>query len=374
MRVTFVLPGYSGGPIGGFRVVYEYASGLARRGHEVTVLHPRQIDAPTSARGHAPSVAWLLRHRPRASVVWAQPDPRVRLLRIPWLTPRFIPSDDVVVATAWQTAEVVARSAAGAGVHLVYDYEFYRSGDAAMRSRIGRSLRSGLQLIATSQAVTEMLIECGVRPATTVTAAIDHRVFRPTVPPADRAATVIGFPARRELHKGLADALTAFDAVRRQHGQHLRFNAFGRPGLAVPEWVELYSGLDDGQLSDYYNALAMFVVPSHYEGWGLPGLEAMGCGTPLITTANGGAADYARSDRTALVVPPGDPTAIAEAVSRMLTDEPLRRRLAEAGIAEAARHRWEASIDSLESFLVSIRSSGDRVGVGSAATGYGTGL
>jgi hypothetical protein len=174
MRVTFVLPGYSGGPIGGFRVVYEYASGLARRGHEVTVLHPRQIDAPTSARGHASTVVWLLRHRPRTSVEWAQPDPRVRLLSIPWLTPRFVPSDDVVVATAWQTADVVARSAAGSGIHLVYDYEFYRSGDAAMRSRIGRSFRSGLQLIATSQAVSEMLIECGVRPATKVTAAIDR--------------------------------------------------------------------------------------------------------------------------------------------------------------------------------------------------------
>jgi glycosyltransferase involved in cell wall biosynthesis len=374
MRVTFVLPGYSGGPIGGFRVAYEYASGLVRRGHEVTVLHPCQIDAPTSARGYARTIAWLLRYRLRTTVAWAQPDPRVRLLSIPWLTPRFIPSDDVVVATAWQTAEVVARSAAGSGVHLVYDYEFYRSGDAAMRSRIGRSLRSGLQLIATSQAVTEMLIECGVRPAATVTAAIDHRVFRPTVPPAERTATVIGFPARRELHKGLADALTAFDAVRRQHGEHLRFNAYGHTGLAVPDWVDLYSDLDDLQLSDYYNTLAMFVVPSHYEGWGLPGLEAMGCGTPLITTANGGAADYARSDQNALVVPPGDPTAIAEAVSRMLTDAPLRRRLAEAGIAEAARHRWDASIDSLESFLISIRSSGHRVGMGGPATGYGTGL
>ncbi len=91
----------------------------------------------------------------------------------------------------------------------------------------------------------------------------------------------------------------------------------------------------------WYNAADLFAYVSIYEGFGLPVLEALACGTPTLTSATTSLPE-AGGD-AALTVPPDDVEAIAEGLARLLADDALRADLRERGLAHAARFSWETT-------------------------------
>jgi GT2 family glycosyltransferase len=118
--------------------------------------------------------------------------------------------------------------------------------------------------------------------------------------------------------------------------------------LGVP--FEGYEAKDLSQaaLGREYDAAEVFVVGSTFEGFCQPGLEALACGVPLVTTDNGGCREYAIDGETALVVEPGDTDAMAVAIERLLDDAVLAKQLSENGLDMVARDfDWEARTDEL---------------------------
>ena len=93
------------------------------------------------------------------------------------------------------------------------------------------------------------------------------------------------------------------------------------------------------ELPAWYRAAEVFLYPSLYEGFGLPPLEAMACGTPVITSNTSSLPEVVGD--AALLVDPYDVEAIAEALARLLEDKELRQRLREAGLARARLFSWE---------------------------------
>ena len=91
----------------------------------------------------------------------------------------------------------------------------------------------------------------------------------------------------------------------------------------------------------FYEAAAAFVFPSRHEGFGLPPLEAMACGTPVVTS-NVSSLPEVTGD-AAMLINPGNVFDIARGISDVLTDEPLRAELIRRGRAQAARFSWERS-------------------------------
>ncbi|NUN97501.1 MAG: glycosyltransferase family 4 protein, partial [Candidatus Omnitrophica bacterium] len=84
---------------------------------------------------------------------------------------------------------------------------------------------------------------------------------------------------------------------------------------------------------------------------GLPPLEAMACGTPVVLTDSVGVREYAMHEGNCLMVPPGDPSALASAIRRALEDRALRERLAENGLATVPRFTWENMVEDFDSAL-----------------------
>ncbi len=118
--------------------------------------------------------------------------------------------------------------------------------------------------------------------------------------------------------------------------------------------VEGYHGKDlaQGDLGREYDAADVFVVGSWFEGFCQPGLEALACGVPLVTTDNGGCREYAHDGETALVVPPRDARAMADAIDRLLKDETLAKQLATNGLDVVERDfDWERRTDAFAEIL-----------------------
>ena len=83
----------------------------------------------------------------------------------------------------------------------------------------------------------------------------------------------------------------------------------------------------------------MLVYPSLYEGFGLPPLEAMACGTPVVTSSTTSLPEVA--GEAALLVDPTDVEAIATAMAQLLDDASMRQRLRQAGIERARQFTWQ---------------------------------
>jgi glycosyltransferase involved in cell wall biosynthesis len=105
--------------------------------------------------------------------------------------------------------------------------------------------------------------------------------------------------------------------------------------LGLEGAVEFVSGVSDERIVELYNEAEAAVVPSLYEGFSLPAIEAMCSGTPLVATTGGALPEVAGIDgETSLLCRPADPHALAANILRMLGDADLRAKIGEAG-----RHR-----------------------------------
>ena len=102
--------------------------------------------------------------------------------------------------------------------------------------------------------------------------------------------------------------------------------------------------VDDETLSGLYRAATVFVFPSHLEGFGLPVLEAMAHGTPVVTSR--GTATEEAAGGAALLVDPSDPSSLTQVVKQVLYDTGLQTTLRESGLLQAQKRSWSASVES----------------------------
>jgi glycosyltransferase involved in cell wall biosynthesis len=102
--------------------------------------------------------------------------------------------------------------------------------------------------------------------------------------------------------------------------------------LGLEGAVRFQSGISDDELSELYGSAEVAVVPSLYEGFSLPAIEAMASGVPLVATTGGALPEVAGTDNvTALLVEPNNPGALSAGLLRALGDPELRARIGAAG-------------------------------------------
>jgi glycosyltransferase involved in cell wall biosynthesis len=130
------------------------------------------------------------------------------------------------------------------------------------------------------------------------------------------------------------------------------FEALGRSGMK--DRVRFIPASDEDLIALYTGAVA-FVFPSLYEGFGIPCLEAMACGTPVIASHAGSLAEVVQD--AGIAVDPMDAGAIAAAVRRLMDEPAFRADLVERGHAQAQKFRWDTSARQVRDLLLGLSGS-----------------
>ncbi|MBN2585837.1 MAG: glycosyltransferase family 4 protein, partial [Candidatus Fermentibacteraceae bacterium] len=203
----------------------------------------------------------------------------------------------------------------------------------------------------------EQMFPCASRKLTVVPHAASVE-FRPTDdPPLCLSETDFGrngyflYVGSAYPRKNLPGVIQAFEglpaAVRRRHGlvlvltgveRHIRGLTGFLPSDREDSRIVALRGLPTGELVRLYSSSTALVFPSLGEGFGLPVLEAMQCGCPVITSDLSCLPEVAGG--AAMLVDPGSPDSIREAMERMATEEGMRERLASAGLERARCFSW----------------------------------
>ena len=357
MRLTFVLPRLYDHPIGGYKVAYQYASLLAGRGHDVTLVHPMTDTARPSPRHRVDLLAANIRQSISGAppVSWFEFAPNLRSVLTLSLSSHSLPPADITILTAWQTAELTREPAPQAGVfaQIVHDYEFWMT-DAEVRPRIEEALRRhDVRHIATSGVVGSMLQELGREPVAMISAGLLEGEFGIDVSIEDRPR-VVAFQARLETPKDFPTALSAATMILSEE-PGAQVECYGSPlHDTLPKGIRSLGRISPMALRALYNRASVFYSSSRYEGWGLPMAEAMACGAAVVSTRNGGVEDFLRDDINGLLVPIENPRAIADSVLRLLRNEKERVRLATRGAQDAALFSVQSSGEKLERVLESL--------------------
>lgn len=238
------------------------------------------------------------------------------------------------------------------------------------RARLGRLVRRSARLVTISQRTREDLIALlGADPdRVRVVYPACRSFFRP-VPPADAAAVAARYGIQDPYvlyvgglgpHKNLTALLRAYERARLDGRLAARLVVVGSPrwgaealgileGLRVRTDVMLTGPVPDDDLPALYAGARLFVFPSRYEGFGLPVLEAMACGTPVVTTAAGALPEVA--GEAGCYVDPDDEAALAARMCEIAADAERRLRMRAAGLEQAARFSWDRSAGQLASLL-----------------------
>ena len=230
-------------------------------------------------------------------------------------------------------------------------------GFARMQVRVARRLPRLLTPSESSKA--DVVAHMGVASdrLAVVPAGVDPARFRPLPRVARAPGRLIATASADVPLKGLVPLLEAVAKVRTE--RHADLVVVGRPRahsgveatvrrLGLETAVRFESDVTEERLVELYAEAEVAVVPSLYEGFSLPAVEAMACGLPLVATTGGALPEVVGPEGTAgMLVPPGDPGPLATAIGQVLDEPLLRRRLgAEGRHRVLERFTWRAAAEA----------------------------
>lgn len=199
---------------------------------------------------------------------------------------------------------------------------------------------------------------------------VDHEVFRPLDKPRVPERIVAMASADTPM-KGVGTLLEAIAKLRTERDVELVLVANPTPGgrterlideLSINGAVRIVHGLGDTELAELVASAELACVPSLYEGFSLPAVEALACGTPLVASRAGAIPEVVGADgEAAALVEPADSEALARALGDLLDDPVRRRKMGEAGRERVLRrYSWEsvaaATVDCYAAAIENVRT------------------
>ena len=270
---------------------------------------------------------------------------------------------DVTIATYYLTAFSVWFSQNKNPFYLMQDFPELVEGN---EGKLGlnmfyHSLKLPFSFITVSSYAKQLIVENN--PTAKVTIAhpgVDLNIFRPRRTNTQNQKKRVMVILRGSRVKGDEVALEVLKSVNKKVPIHVVF--VGGKSL-VRQYSKtkgfdfeysVFSNVSDEVLAELYSSSDVFLHTSYAESFGLPPLEAMACGTPVVMSDNKGSRDYAVNGFNALISQPGDVKSLSDNLLKVIQDDKLRERMIENGLETAKKFTWAKTVKNFEKALKEI--------------------
>lgn len=349
MKICYVLPQMLRKPIGGYKMVYEYANRLVAEGHEVGILYLnenalRRFPIPRWMRGIAVNIFTLVEPR------WFSLDRRIykyssTTRQIDHTLTRY----DLAIATGVDTVEQTLTYFPNARkAYFIQDYENW----VYSETQVNATYDLGMDNIVIAQWLKDIVDQYAQKPAILLRNPIDTDIYRVINPIEARNRYTIGVLYHDREHKGFHYAYETILRLKEKYPD-LRVKMFGtsQPTFDIPTWIDFTLNATQEQTVEIYNSVALFLCSTVQEGFGLTGLEAMACGAALVSTEYDGVKEYAASEENALLSPVADVNALVRNAEILIENNDLRQRIAQHGAENARQFSWDEAMEVLNSYI-----------------------
>lgn len=351
-KISFVLPSIGIFPIGGFKIVYEYANRLTERGYQVLLIHVHRKTATSNVfkkiyrfynfqrlkllKGYGPEI-------------WFSLNKEIKSILIPYLEDKYIPNSDFIFATEYTTAAPIMKLSPSKGkkYYFIQSLETWLGPEEEVISSWKLPMKKivisrWLETFGKDLDVETMYIPNG----------LDFEKFYISIPAGNRNRFSILMLYHENKVKGSKYGLEALIKLKSKYSNlHVSMFSAYKANASIPEWIDYHHLPSQEQLRLLYNSASIFISPSLFEGFPLPPAESMMCGCALVATDIGGHAEYCVNNETALVVPVRDSMAICNKVEFLLLNDNYRKQISEKGNLFIQKFSWNNSIEKMIEFL-----------------------
>ncbi|MBS1492492.1 MAG: glycosyltransferase family 4 protein [Bacteroidetes bacterium] len=332
-------------PIGGFKIVYEYANMLSENGIQVNLIHPADLPERKGIyffiRNKLKYFYRLISnsHTPGNWFKFAQ---NVKLKWVPLLKEKYLPDADINIATAWRTAIALneMKLESSKKFYFLQSLETWNGPE----TEVVDTWRFPFKKIVIAKWLLRFAEKIGEK-AVYIPNGFDFNNFY-----------VINEPEKRDKYsmlmlyhelelKGSRFGIEAVSKLKKKFPE-IKFTLFGvqrRPDN-LPEWFDYVQTPSIEKLRSIYNSASIFISPSLIEGFPLPPAEAMACGCTLVASDIDGHKEYNIENETCLFFKAGDAQSLYENLEKLLLKNDLRIALSKKGTEYIHEFSWDKSI------------------------------
>lgn len=351
--ICFLMPFYKGDyPVGGLKIVLQYANRLAKDGHKVKIVYPYTVryNAQLSFYQRLRNIKTYYANRKvewRNSDNWFNKNAGVEEIEVYSLGYKHVPKADIYIATGVETSDYVKDYPVKDKYYFIQGYEDW----GRSTSELLKTYHYPLSKIAISTWLQKIVMKEREK-CSLVTNGFELDKFYVTIPPQERCKTNICMLYHTQ---NLKNSLLGFRALEIVHQKYpsLTVSLFGAPKNPenLPIWYHYKQQPSSEELLDIYNNAAIFVGTSNIEGWGLTVGEAMLCGEAVACTDIDGYKEMANHNSNALLSPVGDAEQLAKNIIRLIENDELRIQLAHRAAEDIKRFSIEKSYQDFKKVL-----------------------
>lgn len=341
--ITFYLPSLPEFPMGGFKIVFEYANRLAEKGYKVNLVFFGGYRLKKLRRLQFLKYI-CLKKIAKNFLNWFKLDKRVKIIAIPKEDEIYFPKGDVVFATGRSTSDFVSRlsNEYGEKYYLIQGFENWDVDDEKVIS----SYKLGLKNIVVSRWLYNIVKN--ISDVELISNPIDTEVFYVDNDIKLRNKYNLAMLYHTSKKKGIFYALEAIKIAKEKYS-NIKLDLFGvsdEPDF-LEEWMTYTQKATEEDLKKIYNKTSIFVCGSVEEGFGLTGAESMACGCALVSTDYLGVHEYAVNNVNSLLSPVKNSEILANNIIKLIENDELRWRLAIQGSLDIRKRNWDGAVNKL---------------------------